>query len=1563
MAPVHWTFEDVKKNASNWNLEGDSQLLELMKSISNNLSTRANTTKANLNKMDINLEKSCIAFENASNKLSALSKTQFVESRVFDDDETKPKQVSIENEMKVYNPNETLKIILDNNLKMLENCYEKVLLNLDDSDEEDEQAKSTIIYRPKNLYAKRLPALIGSEEWNEKWHIGLLDSDDESASEKGNAPEEFSDDSAENISLPSIGPTISESGSSVWSISRVLSHQTRKLNNKFDPSSDEEAISSNTFLSKTSSEDTRKTKSKKVERITEEKYYVHKPKEKRLSESSDSERENNKDKSRINSVKKHQTLKSEQSMKREILPKVSNIFSDEPPDLDLDETLKESNQNFVSERLDTQSKALFTDGKSNYRKSDRQTSKENYLIQNDSLAKTNDALFSENDFDSLVREINEKSASKTMQTSISKKVNLFYSDSEPESENRKADVNSESFSSTINNSSKTKIDILSKITQENNENENNNKKGRDLLLYPNNARNLFDDFEDEVDLFLPIKTEDKISGSLSSALLYKTKIANLFDDEPPEDDFDNLFQASRVKDSKIYGNKTDDNTFIEGNLEQEIKVQCSESQIKKIDESVLQDSEEKSETSNNKIDSGLRNSTLTQDKLKTPCEKKGVSTEQTGTLFSSDWSDDDDSLFSTKKAQKKLSSDFAGAEEKDITNKSIESILKKQSGNSEKVSVKSPPPIPPMDINFPTNSEKSPEVIQKRLPLLTDEVQSNLNVNLKLSSEKTSAITKNTLENNTEANHVSSSNVNNQNTKDSGSLDKTEVKEKIHVGNKQDFIANISTELTKDLSQSSYQHVNDEVLDETRKIVTSQDEGSEILMHNTFEEFDKVLNTENKVNNIVETSEGSSVQMKNEVYSLLFSDIPPEDEEIFNQNITSEDVMVHAKDATKTHVNFKSYNDNHIGLFDDIPPDDYVDDNKKNSENLFNEDFDNPAEVKFEKDIKSNYMISEEPPPDDYFKENSCNVNNDSHLTKSNTNTFASNDIDLGSALVNVKLKVDDVKTKLDEKYVNLSKSLSAPVSTHDEVPQSEKVFVAPEKIAQKPSKTLQQEGKSTEIHKSINESESVLKLANELNINVSALLPGAKRPVKNKESFSNVKTEFNEDINSKEISKVTKSEPSDITTEGKLIGLNKSRAKILVKRRPSTRKARQESYRKSIIDNDNFSDSEKDFKSMNKQISRCEEPRNTKRKSIQNTEEHQSFFSNLDTSTEVKIKNITSEKNLKRNNSLFDDSDEDLKAPNQTKQLSFIKKDSSHQVQHNECIKSLINQNNYFKNVNEFWDPKTAIPDRQTQSISDEIFSNIESPKNKPKSDFDNDCKQVPTLNFNKKTSSSDANFCASPPNQNMIKSGGLSSNPENDDDDLFSSPFVKVISSQTTNSSSIGKNLSQNQQNDKQSYDQSSSEIFKKISISKPVSDILEPHQQNDVLSVSSSKKLSNNKSKGLFSSDDEEDDSLFGGNSVTISSKKNNNYDYNTQTKPKTVLKQTKNMKEHRIKQSLFDDIEDDEDDDLFGTNKIAKAGTSKILNKSQPNRGAVPKRFVEKKVTKIEDTNNPLADLLD
>lgn len=82
---------------------------------------------------------------------------------------------------------------------------------------------SSVIFRPKDPYRNRpLPHLIGSKDWQEKWHIGLVDSDADEDSDIEPIDEVSSSSSSSSPSMASlhshVPASMSESENSVWGI-------------------------------------------------------------------------------------------------------------------------------------------------------------------------------------------------------------------------------------------------------------------------------------------------------------------------------------------------------------------------------------------------------------------------------------------------------------------------------------------------------------------------------------------------------------------------------------------------------------------------------------------------------------------------------------------------------------------------------------------------------------------------------------------------------------------------------------------------------------------------------------------------------------------------------------------------------------------------------------------------------------------------------------------------------------------------------------------------------------------------------------------------------------------------------------------------------------------------------------------------------------------------------------------------------------------------------------------------------------------------------------------------
>ncbi|KAH8279360.1 hypothetical protein KR026_008029 [Drosophila bipectinata] len=211
--------DQIIAKAPNWNIEGDCALLALMKRISQvsgymnylstknqnsyldfpkNLHERVDKTSSRFEEFEVSVKRADIALSNANNSLRSLQfGQQFVEYRVEDikDEDLAMPQDKKEPETPPMSSEEMAKQFLENNLKMFRKNYEPVTIEVPDSDDEDAPVTTTTVFRAKNPYdAIPLPYIIGSKEWNEHKYAGLYDSKENSEDEKS---EEFSSSSSD----------------------------------------------------------------------------------------------------------------------------------------------------------------------------------------------------------------------------------------------------------------------------------------------------------------------------------------------------------------------------------------------------------------------------------------------------------------------------------------------------------------------------------------------------------------------------------------------------------------------------------------------------------------------------------------------------------------------------------------------------------------------------------------------------------------------------------------------------------------------------------------------------------------------------------------------------------------------------------------------------------------------------------------------------------------------------------------------------------------------------------------------------------------------------------------------------------------------------------------------------------------------------------------------------------------------------------------------------------------------------------------------------------------------
>ncbi|KAF7283622.1 hypothetical protein GWI33_023260 [Rhynchophorus ferrugineus] len=179
-----WKSNEMIENAPKWSLAGDVALLNHLKGISDFLLSETNSTSLNIDKLLNKLDIVSVKLDVTRNEFHSLRNTQFIENRVYEDDETLTSiNGKIQNNIEVKEDNEMhIKEVIQKGLITINKYFDKIEVSVSDS--EDEETETSYILQPKDMYSERpLPYLIGTQEWYKKWHIGL-ESESDSESEK-----------------------------------------------------------------------------------------------------------------------------------------------------------------------------------------------------------------------------------------------------------------------------------------------------------------------------------------------------------------------------------------------------------------------------------------------------------------------------------------------------------------------------------------------------------------------------------------------------------------------------------------------------------------------------------------------------------------------------------------------------------------------------------------------------------------------------------------------------------------------------------------------------------------------------------------------------------------------------------------------------------------------------------------------------------------------------------------------------------------------------------------------------------------------------------------------------------------------------------------------------------------------------------------------------------------------------------------------------------------------------------------------------------------------------------
>lgn len=195
-----WTTEEMRRKRREWSLAGDAGLLKHLQQFSDNVVSRANKTQEALDSLTTQLNETAIFIDNVTNTSLALANTQFIESRVQEDNIEIAEQVETSNQQNKDEDSTTADFIasisesVKQGLNIMYEKYKEMEFVDSDSEEEDNKVVLSVVLGPNNPYQERpLPYVIGSEKWKNSNKIGL-----ESSSESEQVDEEEESESEDD---------------------------------------------------------------------------------------------------------------------------------------------------------------------------------------------------------------------------------------------------------------------------------------------------------------------------------------------------------------------------------------------------------------------------------------------------------------------------------------------------------------------------------------------------------------------------------------------------------------------------------------------------------------------------------------------------------------------------------------------------------------------------------------------------------------------------------------------------------------------------------------------------------------------------------------------------------------------------------------------------------------------------------------------------------------------------------------------------------------------------------------------------------------------------------------------------------------------------------------------------------------------------------------------------------------------------------------------------------------------------------------------------------------------
>ncbi|GAB6023061.1 Family with sequence similarity 21, member [Chamberlinius hualienensis] len=182
-----WSTDQMRDHSNSWSLAGDSGLLNRLQEIAQNLISQTHLIQKEVNSLSHEAEVTQTVLNNVNSDFLMLSNSQFVESRVYDEeisndetsldtnrkDTTQTKSKEAKEAEIISKVSQALKL----GISVLHEAYEHFEVQDSDSEDDGETYRHEPILHPKDPYLNRpLPYIIGTELFNKDNKLGIFES-------------------------------------------------------------------------------------------------------------------------------------------------------------------------------------------------------------------------------------------------------------------------------------------------------------------------------------------------------------------------------------------------------------------------------------------------------------------------------------------------------------------------------------------------------------------------------------------------------------------------------------------------------------------------------------------------------------------------------------------------------------------------------------------------------------------------------------------------------------------------------------------------------------------------------------------------------------------------------------------------------------------------------------------------------------------------------------------------------------------------------------------------------------------------------------------------------------------------------------------------------------------------------------------------------------------------------------------------------------------------------------------------------------------------------------------